>query len=226
MGTFSGKFVLAAKQAAEVMRGTLYETYYEIQFADVQRLPSGEKKESRWSLFTWPPKLDDFATLCCTRAGVTYGGWDPATNGMIIEQQQIVTTQNLAPLFAGLGLAEILRPHLADMARRCFGWICRRLQVKEADWHARLITVKNTAYAWRQMLFYLSFISAGEFTDFVAWATSHLATQPSDFQVRFRPAFEGLLASSVGRSAHRLDDTCGAGRKFLGWSKSRHWLLG
>jgi hypothetical protein len=143
-----------------------------------------------------------------------------------MSKRQFITTQNLATLFARLGLAEALRPHLAEMARRCFAWICRRQQVKESDWHARLIMVKNTAYAWRQMLFYLSFITADELIGFIAWAKSHLSIQRAEFQVRFRPAFNGLLAAAEGKTPHRAAGNQGDGRQFLGWSKSRHWLLG
>lgn len=66
---------------------------------------------------------------------------------MIIEQQQILTTQNLAALFAGLNLPDALRGQLGEMAKQCFRWICRRQQMKVGNWHARLIMLKNTAYA-------------------------------------------------------------------------------
>lgn len=226
MGEFSGKFVRAAKRAAEVMSGSLYETYYGIDYDEVLWLPNSGKKTSRSWFYSSPPALDDFAKLCCRRAGVSHSGWDVATNGMIIEQQQVVTTQNLATLFAGLDMAEMLRPHFMDMARRCFDWICRRQQVNETNWHARLIVVKNTAYAWRQMLFYLSFVTADQLADFITWAESHLSTQHAEFQVRFRPVFEGLVAASEGRTPHRGDANQSGGRQFLGWSTSRHWLLG
>jgi hypothetical protein len=226
MGEFSPKFVRAAKQAADLMSGTLYQTYYGIDYAEVLRLPAAEKNPSRSWFSRSPPTQDDFATLCRSRAGVTQTGWDPATNGMVIEQQQIVTTQNLASLFTGLGLADTLRPYLADMARRCFEWICRRQQVKATDWHARLIMIKNTAYSWRQMMFYLSFITDEELADFTAWASNHLSSQEAEFQTRFRPAFDGLIAASNGRTPDRVDANVSGGRQFQGWSKSRHWLLG
>jgi hypothetical protein len=226
MGEFAGHFVRAAKQAAELMRGTLYQTYYGIDYDAVLRLPGGATK-SRTPVYGSAPVLDGLATLCCARAGtgITSGGWDTATNGMIIEQQQVITTQNLATLFQGLGLGHILRPNLADMARRSFDWICRRQQLNPSDWHTRLIMVKNTAYAWRQMLFFLSFITKNELIDFIAWAQSHLSVQEAEFQARFRPAFDGLIAATEGRTPHQVDDNRGEGRQFLGWSRSRHWLL-
>jgi hypothetical protein len=81
-------------------------------------------------------------------------GW-VARNGAIIEQEQILTTHNLAVLVDGLGLRDALEPRLPELARRCFTWICWRQQLKSADWRSRLHMVKNTAYAWRQMVFFL-----------------------------------------------------------------------
>ena len=224
MGQFSGKFVRAAKQAGELMNGTLYQTYYQIDYEQVLRLSDAKVKRSRYWFHR--PTPDGLAKICSSRAGVALGGWDPATNGMIIEQQQIITTQNLATLLGGLGLVETLRPQLIDMARRCFEWICRRLQSNESRWHAQLIMVKNTAYAWRQMLVYLSFVADEELADFIAWAEDHLSMQQAEFQSRFRPAFDGLLSAWQGVAALRIPAFRGTSRPFLGWSKSRHWLIG
>lgn len=226
MGEFSRKFVQAAKQSAELLSGTLYQTYYGINMDAVLNISPPRKRKARSWFSSATPTLDEFATLCSKRAGVKYGDWDPAINGMIIEQQQVLTTQNLASVFAALGLSETLRPHMTDMARHCFDWICRRQQVNESEWHARLIMVKNTAYAWRQMLFYLSFVTQDELTEFVRWAESHLSIQQADFQVRFRPAMDGLVTASKGVTPQGVDANRNEGRQFLGWSKSRHWLLG
>jgi hypothetical protein len=67
---------------------------------------------------------DALAKLSAQRANVKLGTWHPATNGCVLEQQQILTTQNLSLLFGDLGLKSLLRPHLGSMARRCFEWIC------------------------------------------------------------------------------------------------------
>jgi hypothetical protein len=225
MGEFSGKFVQAAKKSAELLGGSLYQTYFGIDTEAVMRLSEPAKKRSRSWFHGSTPTLDEFATLCCKRAGVKHGDWDPATNGMIIEQQQVLTTQNLATLFSELGLQESLRPHLHDMARRCFEWVCRRLQVNDPNWHARLIMVKNSAYAWRQMVFYLSFVETEELPEFVDWMRTHLSIQQPEFQNRFQPAFDGLVAASEGRTPHHVDANRNDGRQFLGWSKSRHWLM-
>jgi hypothetical protein len=144
---------------------------------------------------------------------------------MIIEQQQILTTQNLAVLFSGQDLLRALRPHLGEMARQCFRWICRRHQMKTDRWHARLTMVKNTAYAWRQMVFFLALLPADEVTAFLAWATNHLRKQPDAFQSRFIPALRGLVLAAAGRPPTDDPPGNGAGRLFLGWTKGKHWLL-
>jgi hypothetical protein len=140
---------------------------------------------------------------------------------MIIEQEQILTTQNLAPLFAALSLQETLNNDLLTMAKNCFRWICRRQQAKASKWHARLIMVKNTAYAWRQMIFYLSMVPAHEANTFIPFATDLLGKQSPEFKQRFGPAVRGLeLAFTQVLPADRTDS-----RLFLGWSKDKHWLL-
>jgi hypothetical protein len=145
---------------------------------------------------------------------------------MIIEQQQILTTQNLAVLFDGLGLAASLENQLRVLAERCLAWICRRQQVTTNSWHARLIAVKNTAYAWRQMIFFLALMPVPEVQSFLSWAQRHLIDQREDFQVRFNPALQGLVLATDG---HALDSELAIQsgvRRFLGWSKETHWLLG
>ena len=141
---------------------------------------------------------------------------------MIIEQQQIITTQNLAALFGGLGLANSLQDQLPEMARYCFAWICRRQQMKIAEHHARLVMVKNTAYAWRQMVFFLALLPNEEISDFLRWEQDHLDRQSEPFRTRFQPALKGLQSAAEGRS---LDNSHLNGRQFLGWSNSPHWLL-
>jgi len=77
-------------------------TYYGIDYEEVRKIP--EVKETplrRWLRSVSDARADRFVQLCSSRASVPLGTWDPATNGMIIEQQQILTTQNLAALFSG-----------------------------------------------------------------------------------------------------------------------------
>ncbi|MEO0824652.1 MAG: hypothetical protein AAFX95_01155 [Cyanobacteria bacterium J06639_16] len=222
MGTFSNKFLNAAKRAADFLEGTLYATYYGIDYQQVRAIPESQLAQRSWFRKT---NHDPFMDLCESRAGVRYGSWDPAINGMIIEQQQILTSQNLAVLFSGLDLVDALEDQLADLAPRCFTWICKRLQMKTNDWHAQLIQVKNTAYAWRQMVFFLSLLSNQQIGDFLNWAEAYLAKQPAKFQNRFRPALRGLVLAAAGCSIEENAVNHLNAYRFTGWSKKRHWLL-
>jgi hypothetical protein len=220
MGQFSNKFIEAAQRSGAMLQGSLYERYYNIDFDAVARMPLPPPQKSQ-RLFRQLPPPNAFAEFCAARAGVSLGTWRPATNGMIIEQQQILTTQNLAVLFGGLQLTEVLRAELSAMAMDCFRWICQRLQMKADKWHAKLIMVKNSAYAWRQMVFYLSLASAADVGDFVRAAREHLDRQSPDFVARFGPALRGLEMAVEGRALNADP----AARRFLGWSQGPHWLL-
>jgi hypothetical protein len=226
MGQFSHSFRESAQVAAQVVDQTLYAKYYAIDYDEIRRLPvTKQNVSSVWSVFrNLQTSRDEFAQLCASRAGVELGTWNPATNGMIIEQQQILTTQNLAALFSTLHLTDSLHDRLGEMARECFVWICRRHQMKIDRYHAWLIMLKNSAYAWRQMIFYLSLLSETEQRDFVAWADQHLQKQNEEFHIRFRPALNGLALTVSGGSIDRESVWNPTVRRFLGWSKSRHWL--
>ncbi len=224
MGQFSGKFVAAAKQSAELLADSLYARYYDIDFEPIAKLSTPDKPQRRgW--FSSEPGPDELAQLCAQRAGVPLGTWRPATNGMIIEQQQIVTTQNLAPLFSQLGLSKGLQERLPSMAQQCFEWIVRRLQMRSTKFHDRLIAVKNTAYAWRQMVFYLSLLPKSTVHACLAQSQDHLQTQSAEFQARFEPALRGLRLAVEGNTLDDVTLKRSGARRFLGWSNETHWLL-
>ncbi len=225
MGEFSDKFVAAAKLAAELLDGTIYSRYFGIDFAAIRRLEI-EKVQSTLSRWFNPVKrANAFAELCAARAGVPLGTWQPATNGMIIEQQQIVTTQNLATLFVRLELRPKLQERLPKMARDCFQWILRRLNTKTNDWHARLIAVKNCAYAWRQMVFFLSLLPKQEVDLFLASADELMQAQPDAFRIQFQPAVRGLTLAASNLPLNDPTANQMGATQFLGWSRERHWLM-
>jgi hypothetical protein len=89
--------------------------------------------------------------------------------------------------------------------------------------HARLIMLKNAAYAWRQMVFFLALGKPREVADFLSWADAHLGEQKDAFQTRFRPALKGLALAASGNLIE--DNPTSGARRFLGWSKTKHWLL-
>jgi hypothetical protein len=220
MGEFSDKFVEAARRAAQLLGDSLYARYYDIAYDEIANIPKADERPARKRLWGKPVQTSNsFAEICASRAGVKLGMWVPATNGMVIEQQQILTTQNLAALVGGLGLHHALRDRLDEMARHCFMWICRRQQMNIHDWHGRLIMVKNTAYGWRQMIFFLALLPPQEVDDFLRWAKQHLEEQSEWFQRRFSRVLRGLALA--------VKDEQGApdAQRFLGWTDGRHWLL-
>ncbi|MFO0577080.1 MAG: hypothetical protein U1A78_24000 [Polyangia bacterium] len=235
MGEFTDKFVRAAKQAGALLAGSLYEAYYGLPYDRVQRLPLDESKEGKGGKGGKGGKLRPTAAaagsrelyaLCCELAReAVRGPGSVARNGRILEQEQILTTHNLAVLIAALGLVGSeaepgpLRPQLGELARRCFTWVCKQQQRRFADWRSRLHMIKNTAYAWRQMLFFLSLLPRDAVAELLLWAESELMLQPAELRARFRPALTGLVRAFDGESP----DCPPASRRFLGWADSS-WL--
>ena len=91
-------------------------------------------------------------------------------------------------------------------------------------WHARLVMIKNTAYAWRQMVFFLALLPESGVFDFIRWAEDHLNGQKEAFQKRFRPALNGLVLAAKGVTADSNAAKNSNAIRFLGWSKTKHWL--
>ncbi|GLZ02968.1 hypothetical protein Acsp03_04350 [Actinomadura sp. NBRC 104412] len=207
MGRFSPKFADAAKLAADVLEGTLYARYYGIDYAEVRRLDHG-----------------DFGALCVRRAGVRAGlyghGW-VARNGMVIEQSQILTTHNLAALVHPVGVDP--SPGWPDLARRAFATAC--VLVGRLHNNPRpLSTVKDAAYAWRQMVFFLAMCGLEDQIDVVASIQAQCRRQPDHVVRRLSPALAGLRHVLTGG---RLDGAAAPAeaRRWLGWSHRRHWML-
>jgi hypothetical protein len=46
-----------------------------------------------------------------------------------------------------------------------------------------------------------------------------------DFATRFGPALQGLIVAADGQLILNLAARGSGARRFLGWSKERHWLL-
>lgn len=222
MGSFSEKFPAAAVISGELLQGSLYADYYEIDYAAIRASWGGHASLgalSRWREPVEKGHAEDFSRLCLRRAGQLPVRSGVAGNGVLIEQQQIVTTQNLAPLFNALNLAPHLAPFLIQMAKTCFTWICSLLQARPHSRHQQLVDVKNSAYAWRQMLFFLSLVPRSEVAAFIAWASLHLEAQAPVFQRRFDPAIKGLQA------AFQKAPMPAEGRRLLGWTTGDHWLF-
>jgi hypothetical protein len=216
MGSFTAKFAEAAKVSARVIEGTVYQRYYAVDTFAIARL--GTTKLA-----------DDFAALCQRRAGPSKG-WGVAQNGKILEQCQILTTHNLGVLFERLALGDTLAPHLRAAAEQCFRFVVRQLRMP-GGYREHLHRIKNAAYAWRQMVFYLSIShdrAAGgvdEPADFTVWARARIASCDEPFRTRFEPALRGLELAIAGTWSTWAGFVAGGGRVFTGWSTERHWLM-
>ncbi|HUQ59166.1 hypothetical protein [Lentzea sp.] len=211
MGTFTTKWRDAAVVAGRLLAGTLYANYYD--------LPADWSEPQRTVLRWGKRTAADFTALCRRRAGTT--GGSVAANGMLLEQSQILTTHNLAVLVDALDLTDELRERAPELAWRTFSWIARRHAQRADHLHAALITVKNTAYAWRQALFLLSFCDP-------AVQLSHAERLRVEFfGTRLAPAAEGLLrVLDGGRFTPAGTMRRGDGRRFLGWAQGTNPFLG
>ena len=210
MGSFTTKFADAAKISMRLLDGTLYQRYFGIDAHVVDQLPVPAGKTS-----------DALAALCQLRAGGGSAGRSVARNGKVIEQCQILTTHNLGVLFDRLALRDSFAPHLRASAEQCFRWIVRQLRLP-GSYYESLVRLKNAAYAWRQMMFYLSF--APDAADFTNWARERLARTDDAFRLRFEPAIRGLELAVAGVHSSWRSFDAGGGRVFTGWSTERHWL--
>ncbi|MFF8474686.1 hypothetical protein [Streptomyces sp. NPDC015414] len=221
MGTFTPKFLTAARVAAELLGGgSLYERYYAIDYAAVRNLAVIEAAESvlrSGGARTSP----GFAALCRQRAAAfapgsgRSGSW-VAGNGTVIEQAQILTTHNLATLVHRVGIDP--GAGWDDVALRCFDTVCR-LTGRVHHNPRPLGTIKDVAYAWRQMVFHLSLCPPDWQRDTLDRVGEVCARQPWHIAGRLAPALTGLRQVVSGERVDR-----GTGRRLLGWSTGRHWL--
>ncbi|MBM7439357.1 hypothetical protein [Streptomyces sp. HB132] len=221
MGTFSPKFLKAARVAGELLGGTLYERYYGIDYAAIRNLAiveAGEALSRSYGARTSP----GFARLCADRAAPSSRSWSVAANGTVIEQAQILTTHNLATLVHRVGIAP--RPGWADLARRCFVTVCR-LTARVHRNPRPLGTIKDAAYAWRQMVFHLSLCPPEEQQRAIAGLREEMARHPAHVATRLVPALAGLTLVAEG-GTFGDDGTADTGRalRFVGWSTDRHWM--
>lgn len=214
LGRFSGGFLAAAKIAARRLRGTLYERYYDLPFAQVLALPDVDP--------AGPTAYSSgFGELCVelvgprpTEARVV------AYQGAILERAQWLTTHNLAVLFDTL----TLEVSFLELARRCFSFVERTLRRLEGPFPARLRRIKDAAYAFRQMVYYLSSVNAAELASFLEATEARVAAASPTLQVRLGPLVSGLAAVAQGQHFDP-EGRAGGGLRFTGWSLGRHWLV-
>ena len=201
MGGFTPKFARAAQITAEWMDGTIYARYFDLG-AD---------------------RTDDFAQRCEQRAeeGKLDGHW-VAHNGAIIEQASILTSHNLAPVCRAIDLRDDLIRLAPDIVPRIAEWMTSELGKPTAD-QARLRAIKNAAYAWRQLVFFVSFVP-DELREAAVEAVQTRFAQNVDVARHLESTVNGLrLIVAGGEFSH--DGTAihagAAARRLLGWSSVR-----
>ncbi|MBW5487084.1 hypothetical protein GPJ59_36030, partial [Streptomyces bambusae] len=208
MGTFTPKFLVAARVAADLLEGSLYARYYGIDCAAVRSMAvlqaaEGLARGAQGARTAQAPATAAaFATLCAERAAQhaagaesSAGRWSPAANGTVIEQAQILTTHNLAVLVRQTG-AEPAAGWEA-LARASFTTVCRLVERVHRD-PRPLGTVKDAAYAWRQMLFHLSLCAPDRQAAVVEWVAAEAARRPWHTAARLGPAVAGLRMVAAG----------------------------
>lgn len=100
-----------------------------------------------------------------------------------------------------------------DLARDCHSWVLHHLQLRGDVWRVELHRIKSAAYAWRQMVFFLS-LRPSDVPEFLAEAQALLDKQPAAFAKRFQPALDGLrLAAEDPRRWTANPEPA----PFLGW---------
>ena len=213
MGEFSSKFAKSAFIAARHLKGSLYEKYYAIDYSQIleECAPSNGAWTSR--------QANSFSKICNERVSSRSNyGWSVAANGVVIEQQQIITTQNMAQLLGLFDLKLQARENIEKAVMSCFSWICRRQQMKITDYHAKLVMVKNTAYAWRQMILFLSQFDREEQIRITKQLQAYLDQQTEVFREKFDPILS-RLSDLVNDEEPRI------GYIFTGWTTVTHRLL-
>ncbi|MEU7483699.1 hypothetical protein [Streptomyces sp. NPDC042319] len=122
-----------------------------------------------------------------------------------------------------MGIAPVAGPR--DLAVRCFTAVCR-LTVRIPGQPRPPATVKDAAYAWRQMVFHLSLCAPDEQRRIVGGMDGEVARHPAHVAARLAPVLAGLRPI-LGGGQFGADGMADGGRarRFLGWTTDgRHWL--
>jgi hypothetical protein len=219
MGRFSAKYLRAAQLAGQLLADSLYARYYDIDYPVLPAITETARHGRDTAASS-----EAFDALCRQRAvaaqGSGEGGSWVAANGTVIEQAQILTTHNLATL---VGALDITPPGgWTALAERTFATVTRL--AGRLDHNPRpLSMIKDMAYAWRHMIFYLSAPHVGDARTVIDQFHADLAHAPEPVRQRVAPALVGLgYVAAGGRFAHGC--TPAGGRRLLGWTTGRHWL--
>ncbi|WIB75840.1 hypothetical protein DEJ28_09025 [Curtobacterium sp. MCPF17_002] len=186
MGGFSAAFVEAGRIAGEYVETGLYGRYY--------------------SLGETPKTQDQFNDEAHRRAGVTaFTRWGSvAVAGSIIEQGQVLTTHNLAAVVHAGSTIDWEAAAIAAWRRTVLPELYAAQQPRS------LRHRKNAAYAWRQILFYLTIAGPDAVPGFLIDA--HRAADGHRAGQEGQELLGGLEHAHDGRTV---------AKPFYGWVTSR-----
>lgn len=221
MGSFTPKFLQAAKLAARLLDGSLYERYYDIDYRRIVVIDDLTKNQ--WGVHS----SKAFNDLCLERAEYRKDDFSVARNGKAIEQAQILTTHNLATTLGPFGIGEYVHLDFTDLSARCAEAaikLAARACVPGND--SPLKSVKNAAYAWRQMIFFLSMLDAEAQSQAVNTVGQRIdCVSHGPARRGLDEAFRGLSDIAGGATFDRSGRSHGGGTRLLGWATGRHWML-
>ena len=227
MSAFTQKWRQAAEVTSSLLAGSLYGRYFDLPPVETWSIPESRAGFiGRITQRHSKRRADDFARLCADRAteAGSVGRSFVARNGAVLEQAQILTSFNLAALVRSLELHEQLAARSAGLATSSFRWIVHQQIRPTASSGTQLRMVKNTAYAWRQAIFFLSLIDEQAQQQTLAEFRTAWSDAPGEWRGRFEPVLVGLERVAAGERFDEQGRLAG-GRRFLGWSVGAHWLL-
>jgi hypothetical protein len=165
----------------------------------------------------------EFAALCQRRAGPAPGSFVVA-NGMVIEQQQILTTQNLAVLVSACAAKDELISSAAALVTGCARAMVRMLGQIPAKSRARLRLGKDVAYACRQLLFFASLRPRAKFAGMVDDVAAVFAESDSVAGKLLQHVLIGLRQVATGKPIE-VAAAPATPQRLLAWSAGPHWLF-
>jgi len=214
-GHFVQKFDDAAFDAGTLLCGSIYERYYNLDYSVF---------EKRFSRADASNKFNKSVNTLIELAAKKHLDKDERINqnfvvynGKLIERAQIYTTHNLATLVTeGIELKHSYE-ELAIMAfNHSMCTLMRSIKAKRQGTNY-LRSIKNSAYAWRQAIFFLSLSPENTVN-----ASIHKAEE-----LFFRSLGEDITRKLFKKLKISTYDECSDenAHSFLAWTSSPHWVL-
>lgn len=208
MGRFTQKYEHAAKHAAALLQDTPYARYYGLGGVYDMYTAGGQVDGPGGSTAgllgdVCVGRADEAFRALSGRGGGGHGrGYSVAANGMVVEQEQIITSHSLAGVWQAIGFgpggAAAGSVDAAACAELAFERVVQMLEqvgdssVGTGGWRTRMQLCKRAAYGYRQALFFLS-VAGGR--------------DGEDKQRQLLQRFEAMLRASV---LERIDHGMGS----------------